>query len=439
MSYQNNAPSTYYHSEFSALNQEIEQNDLITDYYYYETPNPDFMEKNNYNSNLNDYNGENFLTNINQNFEKNFDYDKEDLSIFQKDINENNSVPLPYNSIDKEQAPKIDNLNNSFSQKTNEINEINMGCPQNVTINNHKDENNNTINKDKNYDYLYIETPGNINIEEQKEKFIFEDEITPTIDSKNDNDNIILNGNLLKESSIEVKNEKEIASMINNILNSSQAAPLTIEKNNVGNNFDTYSSTINTTENYGFGIENIIKEENIFIDEEKKKKLKKIRKYKPDGIRKKIKARTHKNIKKILNANLCKYNSKMLFDYLPQVFICDVTIKPNKKILNLTLEQLYLYDFGGKHQDKEKLETNRKVINYLKNNPIVCEKSGVNILLMCSYRKILNDYFKSNMLEKDLENLRQEGEDDLYIQLYKYYALNFVSFYENDGKIISYN
>ncbi len=36
---------------------------------------------------------------------------------------------------------------------------------------------------------------------------------------------------------------------------------------------------------------------------------------------------------------------------------------------------------------------------------------------MCSYRKILNDYFKSNMLEKDLENLREEGEDDLYIQL----------------------
>ena len=52
------------------------------------------------------------------------------------------------------------------------------------------------------------------------------------------------------------------------------------------------------------------------------------------------------------------------------MFICDVTIKPNKKIVNLTLEQLYLYDFGGKHQDKEKLETNRKVIHYLKNNPL---------------------------------------------------------------------
>ncbi len=56
------------------------------------------------------------------------------------------------------------------------------------------------------------------NTEEQKEKYIFEDE---TIDSKNNNDNITLNGNLIKESSIEIKNEKEIASMRNNILNSS--------------------------------------------------------------------------------------------------------------------------------------------------------------------------------------------------------------------------
>ena len=42
----------------------------------------------------------------------------------------------------------------------------------------------------------------NNNTEEQKEKYIFEDE---KIDSKNDNDNITLNGNLIKESSIEIK------------------------------------------------------------------------------------------------------------------------------------------------------------------------------------------------------------------------------------------
>ena len=42
----------------------------------------------------------------------------------------------------------------------------------------------------------------NNNTEEQKERYIFEDE---TIDSKNDNDNITLNGNLIKENSIEIK------------------------------------------------------------------------------------------------------------------------------------------------------------------------------------------------------------------------------------------
>ena len=43
---------------------------------------------------------------------------------------------------------------------------------------------------------------GNNNNEEQKKKYIYEDEI---IDYKNDNDNITLNGNLIKESSIEIK------------------------------------------------------------------------------------------------------------------------------------------------------------------------------------------------------------------------------------------
>ena len=44
-----------------------------------------------------------------------------------------------------------------------------------------------------------------------------------------------------------------------------------MKKKYINNNFDAYSTTINPKENYGFGIENIIKEEKIFIDEEKKK------------------------------------------------------------------------------------------------------------------------------------------------------------------------
>ncbi len=44
------------------------------------------------------------------------------------------------------------------------------------------------------------------------------------------------------------------------------------KKKYINNNFDVYSTIINPKENYGFVIENIIKEEKIFIDEEKKKK-----------------------------------------------------------------------------------------------------------------------------------------------------------------------
>ena len=58
----------------------------------------------------------------------------------------------------------------------------------------------------------------------------------------------------------------------------------------------------------------------MLIDEEKKK-IKKIRKYKPDGS-KKIKARTHKNIEKILNSDLCKNNGKRyLIIYLKCLYV----------------------------------------------------------------------------------------------------------------------
>ena len=50
-------------------------------------------------------------------------------------------------------------------------------------------------------------------------------------------------------------------------------------------------------------------------------RLKHKRKYKPDDIRKKIKARFHKSIKNIINDNLKKAGSKHFFSFLPQIFI----------------------------------------------------------------------------------------------------------------------
>ena len=71
--------------------------------------------------------------------------------------------------------------------------------------------------------------------------------------------------------------------------------------------------------------------------DEKDIKIKRKRKYKPDDIRKKIKSRFLKALKNRINEELKYANSTKYFDFLPQCFICEITKKKNKEILNMTL------------------------------------------------------------------------------------------------------
>ena len=48
-----------------------------------------------------------------------------------------------------------------------------------------------------------------------------------------------------------------------------------------------------------------------------KNKKKPLRKFKPDSLRKKIKARMHKKLRDIINKKLVECGSKMIFDYFP--------------------------------------------------------------------------------------------------------------------------
>ena len=58
-----------------------------------------------------------------------------------------------------------------------------------------------------------------------------------------------------------------------------------------------------------------------YLDENGKKKKKKPRKFKPDDIRKKIKAKFHKIFKNVINSKLKKAGAKKMFDFIPQSFI----------------------------------------------------------------------------------------------------------------------
>ena len=176
-----------------------------------------------------------------------------------------------------------------------------------------------------------------------------------------------------------------------------------------------------------------------FIDSNgKKKRMKKKRKYKPDDIRKKIKARFHKLIKNIINENLKKAGSTELFDFLPQCFIGNVSKKLNNEALNLTYKEILSIDYinqinisecSNNKVDHIKYLRNKEVLNYLEKHPDICKRSGFDIIQNLKYKDLLKFYFNSSQFENSITQLKAENETCDYIQEYIYRAKTYLKFY----------
>ena len=162
------------------------------------------------------------------------------------------------------------------------------------------------------------------------------------------------------------------------------------------------------------------------------------RKYKPDDIRKKIKARFHKSIKNIINENLRKAGSNKLFSFLPQVFISSISRAKNHQILNISYRDLIKKDFlseldekkyKNKYKDLIKYKRNLNVLKYLDENPDICQKSGFDIISKMKYRDLLEEYFRSDEFDKAINKLREENEEEDYIKEYIIKAKSYVKFF----------
>ncbi len=167
-------------------------------------------------------------------------------------------------------------------------------------------------------------------------------------------------------------------------------------------------------------------------------KLKHRRKYKPDDIRKKIKARFHKSIKNIINENLRRAGSKHLFSFLPQIFISSVSRDKNQQVLNLTYRELLQKDFVSeidddkykrKKIDLSKYKNNLLVLDYLDKNPEICQNSGFDIISKMKYGDLLEEYFKSDEFDKAIYKLKTENEEEEYINEYINKAKSYVKFF----------
>ena len=171
----------------------------------------------------------------------------------------------------------------------------------------------------------------------------------------------------------------------------------------------------------------------------KKKKVKKKRKYKPDDIRKKIKARFHKTIKNIINENLKKAGSAEMFDFFPQCFIGNVSKRINSKAFDLTYKELLSTDFHkevksnylNSKADIDKYTRNQKVLKYLEENQEISKRAGFDIVQNIKYKELLSMYFNSSQFENSIYTLKDEKESSEYIQEYIHRAKTYVNFFSN--------
>lgn len=169
-------------------------------------------------------------------------------------------------------------------------------------------------------------------------------------------------------------------------------------------------------------------------------KYKHKRKYKPDDIRKKIKARFHKAIKNIINTNLKEAGSKYFFSFLPQIFISSISREINHEVLNMTYKEILKKNFlnqkdGEKYKNKSvdtsKYKNNLFVLDYLEKHPDISERSGFDVISKMKYADLLNEYFCSKEFEKAVNRLREENEEEDYIKEYVNKAKTYVKFFQD--------
>ena len=331
--------------------------------------------------------------------------------------------------IDKECSPAPAPLRSSQSQIQTDLGAShNMECPEVVqetegAINNDlieifpfKDNEEDLVEKPFDQNVYYLYTQQNL-------------ENSSNIDSNNNSDlgdksaavNVINNNESMNSLLFKVTNLD-----INNSNNNNYPAPK--------HNFEQAQTPL-CAKNYKFNISTQNKKGYtlLFLKNTETKKNRNIiyRKLKPDSLRKKIKARLHKKLTKIINEKLKTAGSKCFFDMLPQSFITNINIGFNKPLLNITMRELFQKTFGFKSKDKEKIDYNIRIMKYIEDNPDINNNSDVSDFLDSKYSEIIREYLDGDYLQEDIERLRDENEGEEYINRYNFIALHWIEFYEN--------
>ena len=165
-------------------------------------------------------------------------------------------------------------------------------------------------------------------------------------------------------------------------------------------------------------------EDNLFI----RKKMP--RKENKDNIRRKIKRSFfNKYVITKLNMILKNNGSNLYFMRLPQSFVSDICIKNNKKVINMTLSEIFLNEeinINNTNKDLTNYFHNLKVIN----NMDIKENKEFQKILNMKFYELFNEYLNSVEFQIDeINRLKKKKFENSFISRYISISKNFIDFF----------
>ena len=165
-------------------------------------------------------------------------------------------------------------------------------------------------------------------------------------------------------------------------------------------------------------------EDNLFI----RKKMP--RKENKDNIRRKIKRSFfNKYVITKLNMILKNNGSNLYFMRLPQSFVSDICIKNNKKVINMTLSEIFLNEeinVNNTNKDLTNYFHNLKVIN----NMDIKENKEFQKILNMKFYELFNEYLNSVEFQIDeINRLKKKKFENSFISRYISISRNFIDFF----------
>jgi len=153
------------------------------------------------------------------------------------------------------------------------------------------------------------------------------------------------------------------------------------------------------------------------------------RKDNTDNKRRKIKRSfLNETLINLLNEELKFIGSKLYFMKFPHKFVSDITRKTNKKILYLTLKEIFE---NIKLYDNNELNNYYHNLNVLKNKQIK-ENEEMKTIINKTYIDLFTEYINSDEFKTgEINRLREKNMKESYIEDYKFVANGMMDFYRN--------